>query len=193
MNDLSETARIMEAKAPASAVAALAGADAAVSDAGGAARRTWSTSVSSIKGPLARWWGRQPLIRFIRASLGRRILMSNIMGLLGLLLGMLYLSLSHAWLLDAKIEVVRTLSRITAEAIAYRAVNETRKIAGDLFISRARQHHPRQRFVRRGSGGLNQLLPAVNPARNFSQGSGRRFVTFGKKRGANPQLNSVPK
>ena len=130
MNDLSETARIMEAKAPAPAGAALAAADAAVSDAGSAARRTWSTSVSSIKGPLARWWGRQPLIRFIRASLGRRILMSNIMGLLGLLLGMLYLSLSHAWLLDAKIEVVRTLSRITAEAIAYRAVNENR---GALF------------------------------------------------------------
>lgn len=130
MNDLSETARIMEAKTPAAAVAALAGADAAVSDAGSAARRTWSTSVSTIKGPLARWWGRQPLTRFIRASLGRRILMSNIMGLLGLLLGMLYLSLSHAWLLDAKIEVVRTLSRITAEAIAYRAVNENR---GALF------------------------------------------------------------
>lgn len=130
MNDLSETAQIMEARTSASAAAVLAGADAAVADAGSKARRGWSTSVSSIKGPLARWWGRQPLIRFIRASLGRRILMSNIMGLMGLLLGMLYLSLSHAWLLDAKIEVVRTLSRITAEAIAYRAVNENR---GALF------------------------------------------------------------
>ena len=65
---------------------------------------------------LARWWGRQPLPRFIRRSLGRRIIISNILGLLGLLIGMMYLSLSHAWLLDAKIGVVKTLSRITAEA-----------------------------------------------------------------------------
>ncbi len=37
---------------------------------------------------------------------------------------MLYLSLHHGWLLDAKVDVVKTVSRITAEAIAYRAVNE---------------------------------------------------------------------
>lgn len=74
----------------------------------------------------SRWWSRQPLPRFIRAKLGRRIFISNLLGLLGLLLGMMYLSLSHAWLLDAKIGVVKTLSRITAESIAYRAVNDNR-------------------------------------------------------------------
>jgi two-component system sensor histidine kinase ChvG len=116
MNDLSETAKIMEsAAAAAPAAAAVAAAPASPS---------WSSSVSSIRGPLTRWWSRQPLTRFIRKSLGRRILVSNILGLFGLLLGMLYLSLSHAWLLDAKIEVVRTLSRVTAEAIAYRATND---------------------------------------------------------------------
>ena len=116
MNDLSETAKIMEsAAAAAPAAAAVATAPASPS---------WSSSVSSIRGPLTRWWSRQPLTRFIRKSLGRRILVSNILGLFGLLLGMLYLSLSHAWLLDAKIEVVRTLSRVTAEAIAYRATND---------------------------------------------------------------------
>ena len=37
---------------------------------------------------------------------------------------MLYLSLHHGWLLDAKVDVVKTVSRMTSEAIAYRAVNE---------------------------------------------------------------------
>ncbi len=87
--------------------------------------RAWTAAVSDIRGPLGRWFARQPLTRFISASLWRRILISNLMGLLGLLLGMLYLSLQHGWLLDAKVDVVKTLSRITAEAIAYRAINDT--------------------------------------------------------------------
>ncbi|MEZ5898099.1 MAG: stimulus-sensing domain-containing protein [Hyphomicrobium sp.] len=128
MNDLSETARIIDSSAKASRAIDPAATDGETAKT--TARRTWNTAISSINGPVTRWWSRQPLVRFIRKSLGRRILMSNIMGLLGLLIGMLYLSLSHAWLLDAKIEVVRTLSRITAEAIAYRAVNENR---GALF------------------------------------------------------------
>ena len=86
--------------------------------------RPWTAAVSDIRGPLGRWFARQPLTRFISASLWRRILISNLMGLLGLLLGMLYLSLQHGYLLDAKVDVVKTLSRITAEAIAYRAVND---------------------------------------------------------------------
>ena len=86
--------------------------------------RPWTVAVSDIRGPLGRWFARQPLTRFISASLWRRILISNLMGLLGLLLGMLYLSLQHGYLLDAKVDVVKTLSRITAEAIAYRAVND---------------------------------------------------------------------
>ena len=88
------------------------------------AGRSWATAVSDIRGPLAKWWASQPIPRFISASLWRRILISNLLGLLGLLLGMLYLSLHHGWLLDAKVDVVKTLSRITAEAIAYRAINE---------------------------------------------------------------------
>jgi two-component system, OmpR family, sensor histidine kinase ChvG len=86
--------------------------------------RSWTTAVSDIRGPLSKWLARQPIPRFISASLWRRILISNLLGLLGLLLGMLYLSLHHGWLLDAKVDVVKTLSRITAEAIAYRAINE---------------------------------------------------------------------
>jgi two-component system, OmpR family, sensor histidine kinase ChvG len=64
------------------------------------------------------------IARTIRKSLRRRILLANLVGLLSLLCAILYLSLHHGWLLDAKVDVVKTVSRITAEAIAYRAVNE---------------------------------------------------------------------
>lgn len=73
---------------------------------------------------LRKWFSRQWLARVIGASLRRRILLANLVGLAGLLAAMLYLSLHHGWLLDAKVDVVKTVSRITAEAIAYRAVNE---------------------------------------------------------------------
>jgi two-component system, OmpR family, sensor histidine kinase ChvG len=73
---------------------------------------------------LARWWKRQPIPRWLDGSLRRRILFANIIGLAGLLLTMLYLSLHHSWLVDAKIDVVKTVSRITAEAVAYRAFND---------------------------------------------------------------------
>lgn len=93
-----------------------------------AAGRSWSaTATATATGflsTLSNWWQRQPLPRMLSASLRRRILFTNIMGLLGLLLAMLYISLHHGWLLDAKVDVVKTVSRITSEAIAYRALNE---------------------------------------------------------------------
>jgi two-component system sensor histidine kinase ChvG len=64
------------------------------------------------------------IARSLRKNLRRRILLANLVGLAGLLFAMLYLSLHHGWLLDAKVDVVKTVSRITAEAIAYRAVND---------------------------------------------------------------------
>lgn len=67
---------------------------------------------------------RQPVARFFTSSLRRRILLTNLVGLSGLLLAMLYLSLHHGWLLDTKVDIVKTISRITSEAIAYRAVND---------------------------------------------------------------------
>ena len=70
------------------------------------------------------WLSRSWLARVIGRSLRRRILLANLLGLAGLLFAILYLSLHHGWLLDAKVDVVKTVSRITAEAIAYRAVNE---------------------------------------------------------------------
>jgi len=69
---------------------------------------------------ISRGW----IARAIGKSLRRRILLANLLGFAGLLFAMLYLSLHHGWLLDAKVDVVKTVSRITSEAIAYRAVNE---------------------------------------------------------------------
>lgn len=87
-------------------------------------RAPLSVTLKSWSAALGRWWQRQPLPRMLSASLRRRILFTNIVGLLGLLLAMLYISLHHGWLLEAKVDVVKTVSRITAEAIAYRARNE---------------------------------------------------------------------
>jgi two-component system sensor histidine kinase ChvG len=85
---------------------------------------SWSATAARYYGRFTKWHQRQPLPRMLSASLRRRILFTNILGLAGLLLAMLYISLHHGWLLDAKVAVVKTVSRITAEAIAYRAVNE---------------------------------------------------------------------
>jgi two-component system sensor histidine kinase ChvG len=70
------------------------------------------------------WLAKGWIARVIGKNLRRRILLANLLGLAGLLFAMLYLSLHHGWLLDAKVDVVKTVSRITAEAIAYRAVND---------------------------------------------------------------------
>jgi two-component system, OmpR family, sensor histidine kinase ChvG len=89
-----------------------------------AALSGWTATIKKIYQAMSRWHQRQPVPRFVSASLRRRILFTNILGLLGLLLAMLYFSLHHGWLLDAKVDVVKTVSRITSEAIAYRALND---------------------------------------------------------------------
>ncbi len=83
-----------------------------------------------------RWWVGQPIPRWLGGSLRRRILFANLVGLTGLLLTMLYLSLHHSWLVDSKIDVVKTVSRITAEAIANRAVNERAEFDPDRLPER---------------------------------------------------------
>ncbi|MET0639134.1 MAG: stimulus-sensing domain-containing protein [Hyphomicrobium sp.] len=84
------------------------------------ARAFATRAATATGGWLAKGW----IARTIGKNLRRRILLANLLGLAGLLFAMLYLSLHHGWLLDAKVDVVKTVSRITAEAIAYRAVNE---------------------------------------------------------------------
>jgi two-component system sensor histidine kinase ChvG len=84
------------------------------------ARRLLMTALIGAGRLISRGW----IARAIGKNLRRRILLANLLGLAGLLFAMLYLSLHHGWLLDAKVDVVKTVSRITSEAIAYRAVNE---------------------------------------------------------------------
>lgn len=77
------------------------------------------------------WFERQPLVRFISASLVRRILVSNLLGLAILLGGILYLSQHHAWLIDAKRESLKVQGEIIAAAIAANASLETERIVLD--------------------------------------------------------------
>jgi two-component system sensor histidine kinase ChvG len=67
------------------------------------------------------WFGRQAIVRFFSASLLRRILISNLMGFFILVGGILYLGWFHTWLIDAKLDALKTQGKIIADAIAANA------------------------------------------------------------------------
>ena len=67
------------------------------------------------------WFARQPIVRFFSASLLRRILISNLMGFFILVGGILYLGWFHTWLIDAKLDALKTQGKIIADAIAANA------------------------------------------------------------------------
>ncbi len=71
--------------------------------------------------PLQAWFARQPIVRFFSASLLRRILISNLMGFFILVGGILYLGWFHTWLIDAKLDALKTQGKIIADAIAANA------------------------------------------------------------------------
>ncbi|MEE8531504.1 MAG: stimulus-sensing domain-containing protein, partial [Hyphomicrobium sp.] len=81
--------------------------------------------------PLRRWFYRQPLVRFVSASLLRRILVSNLIGFFVLLLGILYLGWYHTWLIDAKVDALKIQGKIIADAIASKAKVERERIVFD--------------------------------------------------------------
>ena len=81
--------------------------------------------------PLQRWFYRQPLVRFVSASLLRRILVSNLIGFFVLLLGILYLGWYHTWLIDAKVDALKIQGKIIADAIASKAKVERERIVFD--------------------------------------------------------------
>ena len=58
------------------------------------------------------------LWRYISSTLLRRIIVSNLLGLMVLFIGVLYLSQFNVWLIDAKRESLQSQSRIIAGAIA---------------------------------------------------------------------------
>jgi two-component system, OmpR family, sensor histidine kinase ChvG len=72
-----------------------------------------------------------PLIRLVTRSLQRRIIFANLIGLAILLGGIFYLSQSHAWLIEAKVESLRAQGEIIAAAIAANATVETDRIVLD--------------------------------------------------------------
>lgn len=77
------------------------------------------------------WFYRQPLVRFISASLARRILASNLIGFLILFLGILYLSLDSSWIIAAKRDALRTQGQIIAAAVAGNAMVKRGEIQVD--------------------------------------------------------------
>ena len=70
-------------------------------------------------------------VALVTGSLLRRIVVSNLLGLLILVVGILYLSKQNVWLIDAKRESLRSQGEIIAAAIAANASVETERIVLD--------------------------------------------------------------
>lgn len=70
-------------------------------------------------------------VRLVTGSLLRRIVVSNLLGLLILVGGTLYLNKHNAWLIDAKRESLRAQSEIIAAAISANATVDTERIVLD--------------------------------------------------------------
>ncbi len=94
--------------------------------------RALGAAAPVVLDPLRRWFYRQPLVRFVSASLLRRILVSNLIGFFVLLLGILYLGWYHTWLIDAKVDALKTQGKIIADAIASKAKVERERIVFDV-------------------------------------------------------------
>jgi two-component system, OmpR family, sensor histidine kinase ChvG len=77
---------------------------------------------------LARWWQAFPPVRFVGASLLRRVLVASLGGLVVMIAGILYFSENNGWLIDAKRESLRVQGEIIAAAIAGNARVETGRI-----------------------------------------------------------------
>ncbi|CFX19654.1 Sensor protein ChvG [Candidatus Filomicrobium marinum] len=84
-----------------------------------------------VRRALVDWFNRQPLVRFISASLLRRIMVSNLLGFVILFGGMVYLSFNSGWLINAKREALRIQGQIIAAAIAGEAKIERGMIVVD--------------------------------------------------------------
>jgi two-component system, OmpR family, sensor histidine kinase ChvG len=104
-----------------------------------AAATDLSRHIGHILGPdgparpaLGRWFASQPVVRFISLSLLRRILVSNLIGLAILLLGILYISRHHEWLIIAKRESLKVQAEIIAAAIAANAREENGQLGIEI-------------------------------------------------------------
>jgi len=89
------------------------------------------SAASTGLAPLATWFKRLPIVRFVSASLLRRILVSNLIGFVILVGGILYLGWVNTWLIDAKLDALKTQSMIIADAIAANATVVRERIVLD--------------------------------------------------------------
>lgn len=81
---------------------------------------------------LRAWWLRQPIVWLVTGSLRRRILISNLIGFLIFLFGLLYISHYRDWLIEAKRESLRVQGEIIAAAIAGNATIESERLTLDV-------------------------------------------------------------
>ena len=85
----------------------------------------WHDRVSALLAPylqpVASFMRKTWFMRFIGRTLLRRIVASNLLGLTILMMGLTYLIQFNSWLIDAKIEHLRSQSHILAAAIASKA------------------------------------------------------------------------
>ncbi len=109
--------------------------------------------------PVERWFRRQPLVRFVSASLLRRILVSNLIGFFILAGGILYLGWVHTWLIDAKLDALKTQGMIIADAIAANATVVHERIVLDPK-NIPDQHDPANNFP---DDGLAALELSIHP------------------------------
>ena len=81
--------------------------------------------ISAALAPLERWAASTRVARYISGTLLRRILVSNLLGLICLLGGVFYLSATHSWLLEAKRQSLQKQGQIIASAIGENARADT--------------------------------------------------------------------
>ncbi len=81
--------------------------------------------------PIVNWLKNLTIVRFFTGSLLRRILVSNLIGFFILVGGILYLGWFHTWLIDAKVDALKTQGKIIADAIATNAKVERGRIVMD--------------------------------------------------------------
>jgi two-component system, OmpR family, sensor histidine kinase ChvG len=74
------------------------------------------------------WIERQPLARLATKSIGWRILTANLVGFVILFVGLMILSQSNRWLVDAKIDSLATQARTIAAAVASNARVDTGRL-----------------------------------------------------------------
>jgi two-component system, OmpR family, sensor histidine kinase ChvG len=92
------------------------------------ARRIFQVQTMRLWRWMAPWLERQPLWRLTTQSIGWRIASANLVGFIILFTGLMIISHSNRWLVDAKIDSLATQARTVAAAIAANARIDTGRL-----------------------------------------------------------------